>query len=71
MFSCAARRAPDAAPREHLPIVVANMDLQFMHRAHMPRFGQGAFLVCLEALYKVSFPGPDHERHVNRPVKLE
>lgn len=36
-----------------LPVIACNMDLVFMHQACMPRFGHGAFLVCLEALYKV------------------
>lgn len=45
-------RAPDAAPEEHLPIIACNMDLLFMDRACMPRYGHGAFLLCLEALYK-------------------
>jgi HAD superfamily hydrolase (TIGR01456 family) len=45
-------RAPDAVPEEHLPIIACNMDLLFMDRACMPRYGHGAFLLCLEALYK-------------------
>jgi len=45
-------RAPDAVPEQHLPIIACNMDLQFMDRACMPRYGHGAFLLCLEALYK-------------------
>ena len=28
------------------------MDLQWMAEAVMPRFGHGAFLLCLESLYK-------------------
>ncbi|KAK7069856.1 Haloacid dehalogenase-like hydrolase domain-containing 5 [Halocaridina rubra] len=44
-------RAP-TAPYPHLPILACNMDLQWMAEAHMPRFGHGAFLLCLEALYK-------------------
>ena len=40
---------------KQLPVIACNMDLVFMHQACMPRFGHGAFLVCLEALYKVSF----------------
>ncbi|XP_052251772.1 haloacid dehalogenase-like hydrolase domain-containing 5 isoform X1 [Dreissena polymorpha] len=35
-----------------LPVIACNMDLVFMHQACMPRFGHGAFLVCLDALYK-------------------
>ncbi|CAH1783932.1 unnamed protein product [Owenia fusiformis] len=40
------------SPEEQLPILAANMDLVFMAEACMPRFGNGSFLVCLEALYK-------------------
>jgi len=40
------------APYPHLPILACNMDLQWMAEAHMPRFGHGSFLLCLEALYK-------------------
>jgi HAD superfamily hydrolase (TIGR01456 family) len=40
------------APARQLPVVACNMDLQFQHSAPMPRYGHGAFLVCLEALYK-------------------
>jgi len=35
-----------------IPVIACNMDLVFMAEACMPRFGHGAFLVCLEALYK-------------------
>ncbi|XP_076046702.1 haloacid dehalogenase-like hydrolase domain-containing 5 isoform X1 [Oratosquilla oratoria] len=43
---------PPTAPYPHLPILACNMDLQWMAEAHMARFGHGAFLLCLEALYK-------------------
>ncbi|XP_023320757.1 haloacid dehalogenase-like hydrolase domain-containing 5 isoform X2 [Eurytemora carolleeae] len=47
---------PSAAPEKivypHLPILACNMDLQWMAEAVMPRFGHGAFLLCLENLYK-------------------
>jgi hypothetical protein len=43
---------PEAMPEEHLPVIACNMDLQFMDRACMPRYGHGAYLLCLEALYK-------------------
>ena len=47
-------RAPSSilAVRQ-LPIIACNMDLVFMDRACMPRFGHGSFLLCLESLYKV------------------
>lgn len=41
---------PPAGP--HLPILACNMDLQWMAEAPMPRFGHGAFLLCLENLFK-------------------
>lgn len=40
---------------QQVPVIACNMDLVFMHQACMPRFGHGAFLVCLEALFKVGF----------------
>jgi len=45
-------KAPEAMPENHLPVIACNMDLQFMDRACMPRYGHGAFLLCLESLYK-------------------
>ncbi|XP_013415667.1 haloacid dehalogenase-like hydrolase domain-containing 5 [Lingula anatina] len=43
---------PKAFPEHNLPILACNMDLVFMAEACMPRYGNGAFLICLEALYK-------------------
>ena len=43
---------PKSLPEKHLPVIACNMDLEFMHRACIPRYGHGAYLVCLEALYK-------------------
>jgi len=47
---------PSAAPEgilgKNLPILACNMDLQWMAEAVMPRFGHGAFLLCMETLYK-------------------
>ncbi|XP_022249060.1 haloacid dehalogenase-like hydrolase domain-containing 5 [Limulus polyphemus] len=40
------------APYPHLPVLACNMDLQWMAEACTARFGHGAFLVCLENLYK-------------------
>lgn len=39
--------------RDHIPIIACNRDLVFKAAADLPRFGHGAFLTCLEALYKV------------------
>ncbi|KAA0202095.1 hypothetical protein HAZT_HAZT003097 [Hyalella azteca] len=44
--------AVPTSPYPHLPVLACNMDLQWMAEAHMPRFGHGSFLLCLEALYK-------------------
>lgn len=41
------------ADRDHIPIIACNRDLVFKAAADLPRFGHGAFLTCLEALYKV------------------
>lgn len=43
---------PIQLPYPHIPLLACNMDLQWMAEAWMPRFGHGAFLVCLEELYK-------------------
>jgi len=44
-------RIPDTnAPQ--IPVLAVNMDLLWMAKATTPRFGHGAFLVCLESLYK-------------------
>jgi len=44
--------APSHIKHPHLPLLACNMDLQWMAEAVMPRFGHGAFLLCLENLYK-------------------
>eukprot|EP00092_Neocalanus_flemingeri_P084066 GFUD01105576.1.p1 GENE.GFUD01105576.1~~GFUD01105576.1.p1 ORF type:complete len:393 (+),score=141.71 GFUD01105576.1:122-1300(+) len=43
---------PSTISHPHLPILACNMDLQWMAEAVMPRLGHGAFLLCLENLYK-------------------
>ncbi|XP_070192263.1 haloacid dehalogenase-like hydrolase domain-containing 5 isoform X1 [Littorina saxatilis] len=48
---------PTEAPTDvhtvpQIPVIACNMDLVFMAEACMPRFGHGAFLLCLEALFK-------------------
>ncbi|KAI3384093.1 hypothetical protein SNEBB_006446 [Seison nebaliae] len=35
-----------------LPLIVCNFDVVFKHRASMPRFGNGAFVVALKHIYK-------------------
>lgn len=44
--------APEHIKHPHLPLLACNMDLQWMAEAVMPRFGHGAFLLCLENMYK-------------------
>lgn len=44
--------APKSIPYPHIPLLACNMDLHWMAEACMPRFGHGAFLVCVENLYK-------------------
>jgi ribonucleotide monophosphatase NagD (HAD superfamily) len=41
-------------PSPHLPIIACNKDLTFKGPALLPRFGNGAFLECLEALFMVT-----------------
>ncbi|CAF1535938.1 unnamed protein product, partial [Didymodactylos carnosus] len=43
---------PNEIPSPHIPIIACNKDLVFKATADIPRFGHGAFLTCLEALYK-------------------
>jgi len=43
--------APSTVTHPHLPVLACNMDLHWMAEAVMPRFGHGAFLLCLENLY--------------------
>lgn len=56
---------------KQLPVIACNMDLVFMHQACMPRFGHGAFLVCLEALYK-KITGKDLEYRalIGKPCEI-
>jgi ribonucleotide monophosphatase NagD (HAD superfamily) len=53
--------------REHIPVIACNRDLVFKAAADLPRFGHGAFLTCLEALYKVSDP---LKRQNNRQISF-
>lgn len=39
-------------PKEHMPVIACNTDFIWMAEAPIPRFGHGAFLFCLESLYK-------------------
>ncbi|KAH8870543.1 Haloacid dehalogenase-like hydrolase domain-containing 5 [Schistosoma japonicum] len=42
---------PETYPEDHLPVIACNMDLVYMDKAALPRFGHGAFLICLQTLY--------------------
>ena len=39
-------------PCPHLPLIACNKDITFKGAAVLPRFGHGAFLESLEALYQ-------------------
>ncbi|KZC10956.1 Cat eye syndrome critical region protein 5 like protein [Dufourea novaeangliae] len=43
---------PSEIPYPHIPILACNMDLLWVSEAPIPRYGHGAFLLCLESLYK-------------------
>ncbi|XP_074098695.1 haloacid dehalogenase-like hydrolase domain-containing 5 [Cotesia typhae] len=43
---------PSVIPYPHIPVLACNMDLLWVSEAPIPRYGHGAFLVCLESLYK-------------------
>ncbi|XP_046682226.1 haloacid dehalogenase-like hydrolase domain-containing 5 [Homalodisca vitripennis] len=55
----------------HIPVLACNMDLQWMAEANMPRFGHGAFLLCLEDLYK-KITGKDliYKALIGKPSEL-
>lgn len=67
---------PTAAPTDphnvrQIPVIACNLDLMFMAEACMPRFGHGAFLLCLEALYK-KITGNDlsYQNLVGKPCEI-
>ncbi|KAK1136177.1 hypothetical protein K0M31_000742 [Melipona bicolor] len=43
---------PGDIPYPHIPVLACNMDLLWVSEAPIPRYGHGAFLLCLESLYK-------------------
>jgi len=57
--------------REHIPLIACNRDLVFKAAADLPRFGHGAFLTCLEALYK-NLSGNDlkYTSFVGKPMEI-
>ena len=65
-------KAPSARSKtKQLPIIACNMDLVFMAEACMPRFGHGAFLVCLEALFKkITGVDLEYEALIGKPCEI-
>lgn len=57
--------------RDHIPIIACNRDLVFKAAAALPRFGHGAFLTCLETLYK-NLSGNDlkYTSFVGKPFEI-
>ncbi|UJR28131.1 hypothetical protein I4U23_009388 [Adineta vaga] len=57
--------------RDHIPVIACNRDLVFKAAADLPRFGHGAFLTCLEALYK-NLSGNDlkYKAFVGKPFEI-
>ncbi|CAF1578959.1 unnamed protein product [Rotaria magnacalcarata] len=57
--------------RSHIPVIACNRDLVFKAAADLPRFGHGAFLTCLEALYK-NLSGNDliYKAFVGKPFEI-
>ncbi|CAF0875069.1 unnamed protein product [Adineta ricciae] len=57
--------------RDHIPIIACNRDLVFKAAADLPRFGHGAFLTCLEALYR-NLSGNDlkYTSFVGKPFEI-
>lgn len=57
--------------KKQIPVYVINLDLYWKAKAPMPRFGNGAFLICLEALFK-KFTGRDlkYTKMFGKPSKF-
>lgn len=57
--------------RSHIPVIACNRDLVFKAAADLPRFGHGAFLTCLEALYKnLSGNEMQYKAFVGKPFEI-
>lgn len=61
--------SPDSEDEhDQLPVLAVNLDLLWMAKAAQPRFGHGAFLLCLEALYeKITGRKLKYEALVGKP----
>ncbi|CAF3662948.1 unnamed protein product [Rotaria sp. Silwood1] len=56
---------------DHIPIIACNRDLVFKAAADLPRFGHGAFLTCLETLYKgISGNDLKYTAFVGKPFEI-
>lgn len=59
-------------PEPHLPIIACNKDVTFKGSAMLPRFGNGAFLECLEALYmKITKKKLIYEEIMGKPYLIQ
>lgn len=59
-------------PEPHLPIIACNKDVTFKGSAMLPRFGNGAFLECLEALYmKITKKKLVYEAIMGKPYLIQ
>jgi len=66
-------RKPKNYPKidKKIPIYAVNMDLTWKAKANTPRFGNGAFLLCLESLYeKITGEKLVYEKLVGKPSRF-
>lgn len=62
---------PAAIPYPHIPVLACNMDLLWVSEAPIPRYGHGAFLLCLESLYrKVTGKDITYSALVGKPSEI-
>lgn len=62
---------PTAIPYPHIPVLACNMDLLWVSEAPIPRYGHGAFLLCLEGLYrKVTGKDITYSALVGKPSEI-
>lgn len=65
---------PDNSPNldgPHVPIYACSFDLEYKSRSHIPRFGHGAFLACLNTLYeKATGRSLTYEGLIGKPTEI-
>ncbi|XP_012227572.1 haloacid dehalogenase-like hydrolase domain-containing 5 [Linepithema humile] len=62
---------PTSIPYPHIPVLACNMDLLWVSEAPIPRYGHGAFLLCLESLYrKVTGKDMTYAALVGKPSEI-